>query len=98
MTERIVFYDRHPALRYGAYSGMTLLPGEDPEQFRKLHDDLMAEFSPEGPSECAIIRKLAHVMWREQHLAIYACAAQAQKRYSEIRSELGRQHEASRPD
>ena len=98
MVERIVFYDRHPALRYGAYSGVTLLLGEDPEQFRKLHDDLMAEFNPEGRSECAIIQKFAHLMWREQHLAIYACAAQAQKRYSEIRSELGRQHEASRTD
>jgi hypothetical protein len=67
---------------------MTLLPGEDAAEFRKLHQALIAEFGIDGPSEQAIALKLARVTWREQHLEIYSYAARARKRYSEIRSEI----------
>jgi hypothetical protein len=39
-------------------------------------------------SERAIAFRLARVIWREQHLAIYGYAARARQRYSEIRTEL----------
>jgi hypothetical protein len=32
----------HSALKHGAYSGTCLLPGEDPAEFKKLHQDLVA--------------------------------------------------------
>jgi hypothetical protein len=88
MVERIMFYDTHPALKHGAYSGMTLLPGEDPKQFQELFEEVIAEYQIDGRSEHAIALKLAHVLWREQHLGIYAYAAQARKLYSEIRADL----------
>ena len=87
MVERPMLYSA-PALKHGAYSGMGLLPGENPDEFKKLLEDLIAELNIDGPSEHVIALKLAHVTWREQHLVIYGYAAQARKRYSEIRSEL----------
>src|SRR5271169_4016172 len=33
-----------PALKHGGYSGMTLLPCEDPAALKKLHEDLIAEY------------------------------------------------------
>jgi hypothetical protein len=41
----------HPALKHAGYSATTLLPGEDPAAFDKLHQDLIAEFHPDGPLE-----------------------------------------------
>jgi hypothetical protein len=34
-----------PALKHGAYSEATLLPGEDPDEFVKLHKGLVGEMS-----------------------------------------------------
>jgi hypothetical protein len=31
-------------VKHGGYSRTTLLPGEDPAAFEKLHNDLVAEF------------------------------------------------------
>jgi hypothetical protein len=38
----------HPALKHGAYSATTILPGEDSTAFKKLHQEVMAELSPNG--------------------------------------------------
>ena len=40
-----------PALKHGAYSATTLLPGEDPAEFEKLHQELIAELKPSGALE-----------------------------------------------
>jgi hypothetical protein len=39
-----------PALRHGVYSGMALLPGEDPVAFQKFRDEILAEYQPVGRS------------------------------------------------
>ncbi len=59
-----------PALRHGGYSGLTLLPGEDPAAFEKHHRELIAEYHPIGCSEREIVAHFAHLMWRRQHLPI----------------------------
>jgi hypothetical protein len=38
----------HPALKHGAYSATALLPGENPADFRELHQCLIAELAPGG--------------------------------------------------
>jgi hypothetical protein len=38
----------HPALKHAGYSATTLLPGEDPAAFEKLHRALIHEFAPVG--------------------------------------------------
>ena len=76
------------ALRHGAYSGMTLLPGEDSAAFNKLHNDLIVEFSPVGALEDDIVATIAHHMWRKQNLSTYRIASRANDRFSEIKSEI----------
>jgi hypothetical protein len=58
-----------PALKHGAYSEVTLLPGEDPDEFAELHRGLIAEFAPNGRSEEETVASIARLMWRRQNLA-----------------------------
>jgi hypothetical protein len=75
-----------PALKHGAYSGTTLLPGEDPVAFERLHNDLISEFAPVGCLEEDIVASMAHLVWRKQNLSTYRLAQQAQKQRSSISS------------
>ncbi len=77
----------HPALKHGGYSGMSLLPGEDPAEFEKLHNDLIAEYGPIGQHEHEIIETMARLVWRKRCLWTYGLAEFARKRYSEIELE-----------
>src|ERR1700733_5136879 len=77
-----------PALKHGAYSGTTLLPGEDPAAFERLHNDLFSELAPVGRLEEDIVASMAHLVWRKQNLSTYRLAEQAQKRCSAIYSDL----------
>jgi hypothetical protein len=65
------------ALKHGAYSGMTVLPGEDPAGFRKLREDLFAEFAPDGALEDDTVENIARLTWRKQNLLTYGMAAKA---------------------
>jgi len=76
------------ALKHGAYSGMTLLPGEDPVAFNRLHNDLIDEFAPVGPFEEDLVKSLARLIWRKQNLATYRIASDAKDRLSAIESEF----------
>jgi hypothetical protein len=51
----------HPALKHGGYSGIALLPGEDPAAFQQLHSDLIAEFAPDGRLEEDIVESIARL-------------------------------------
>jgi hypothetical protein len=77
-----------PALKHGAYSGTALLPGEDPTTFKKLHNDLIVEFSPFGALEDDIVATIARLMWRKQNLSTYRMASRAKDRFLEIKSEI----------
>jgi hypothetical protein len=58
-----------PALKHGAYSEVTLLPGEDPDEFAELHRGLIAEFAPNGRMEEETVATIARLTWRRQNLA-----------------------------
>lgn len=79
-----------PALKHGIYSGMTLLPGEDSAAFEKLHKEVIAEYNPDGPSECDVVAGIAKLMWRKQNLFTYDLAERARSRISSIYSKLDR--------
>jgi hypothetical protein len=66
-----------PALKHAGYSGLTLLPGEDPAEFEKLHNELIVEYSPQGVSEEHLVRELARLIWRKQHVSTYRLASEA---------------------
>ncbi|HTE75606.1 MAG TPA: hypothetical protein VK653_02565 [Xanthobacteraceae bacterium] len=77
----------HPALKHAAYSGMSLLPGEDPAEFETLHNELVAEYAPTGQHEHEIVETMARLMWRKRCLWSYGLAEFARKRYSAIKLE-----------
>jgi hypothetical protein len=77
----------HPALKHGGYSASTILPGESAADFEKLHQDLIAEFSPNGRYEDHIIATMAQVLWRLQNLATFRIAERARERRQELINE-----------
>jgi hypothetical protein len=46
-----------------------LLPGENRSEFEKLHEDLIAEFRPNGALEQDIVSTIAYLIWRKKHIA-----------------------------
>jgi hypothetical protein len=44
---------------------MALLPGEDPKEFEELYSLLVAEWSPDGPTEADAVLDMAKGMWRK---------------------------------
>jgi hypothetical protein len=79
----------HPALKHGGYSGMDVLPGEDPAEFETLHNELVAEYAPTARHEHEIVETMARLMWRKRCLWSYGLAEFARKRHSAI--ELARE-------
>lgn len=77
-----------PALKHGGYSGMTLLPGEDPAAFEKFHRDIVAEYNPVGRSEEDIVEDIARLMWRKQNLSTYRLAEYARTKRAAIYAHL----------
>ncbi len=78
----------HPALKHGVYSGMVLLPGEDPGDFEKMHNKLIAELAPVGPIEEDIAAEIARLLWRKQNLRTYRLADLTKNRIARIHDEL----------
>ena len=72
--------DMPSALKHGAYSGTSVLPGEDPAAFRDLHDRIVAEFAPNGPLEEDIVASIAMLIWRKQNLSTYRLKALQSRR------------------
>jgi hypothetical protein len=77
----------HSAVKHAGFSPTTLLPGEDPAAFEKLHEELTAELAPAGPLEQAIVASMARLIWRRQNLATLRIADLARKRLSAIERE-----------
>jgi hypothetical protein len=75
------------ALKHAAYSTTALLPGEDPAAFKKLHQGLIAELSPNGPLEEDMVATIARLLWRKQNLGTFRIAQQTHRRWSAIISE-----------
>jgi hypothetical protein len=86
MTVRI--QKRHAALKHAGYSATSILPGESAAEFAKLHQDLIAEFTPQGAVEDEIVATMAHFLWRKKNLATFRIAALARQWITEIRAAL----------
>jgi hypothetical protein len=74
----------HAALKHGAFSATALLPGEDPNAFRELHEKLVSELKPDGPLEDDIVRTITRLLWRKQNLATLRIAELALEHDSKI--------------
>jgi hypothetical protein len=82
-----------PAFKHGAYAATTVLPGEDPKAFERLHRDLIAELTPNGALEDDIVATIARLVWRKQNLAtlriVEVVKAEIEKAEDLARRELG---------
>lgn len=59
-----------PALKHGLRAGtLHLLPGEDPEEFQKLHEDHRQHLQPMGELEDASVYRLAVIDWQLRRLS-----------------------------
>ena len=52
------------ALTHGLTAQTYVLPGDDPEEFTALLDDLFRRFHPDGPAEERLVRRIAANQWR----------------------------------
>jgi hypothetical protein len=77
-----------PALKYGIYSGIGLLPTESRAKFRKFKKQRFADLNLVGPLEEDIGEEIVCLEWRRQHLDTYDLVQRARNRRSAIRSKL----------
>jgi hypothetical protein len=74
MSERSGYTrSRLNATKHGVLSG-HLLPWEDRDELAALHEALVAEHAPEGPTEHHLVEEIAGIMWRK-HRVVLAEAA-----------------------
>jgi hypothetical protein len=76
------------ALKHGGYASTSVLPGENKAKFEKLHQDLIAEYAPNGVSEDDIVATMAHLLWRKQNLETFRIAEHARNLRDHVRSEM----------
>jgi len=66
---------RFNALRHGVLSRYTVLPWEDETEYQSLLGALLAEHSPNGPTEEHLVEELAGIFWRKRRLRLAELAA-----------------------
>jgi hypothetical protein len=88
----------HPALKHAGYSTATLLPGEDPDAFVKLQQDVIAEFQPTGPVEDDIVGSIARYLWRKKNLPTFRLAALARFHCARLDAQYRRKLYENDPD
>ena len=59
---------RFNALRHGVLSRYTVLPWESADEYAILVAALVAEHTPQGPTEEHLVEELAGVLWRKRRL------------------------------
>jgi hypothetical protein len=83
----VQFKSHHPALKHGGYASTALLPGESAADFKKLHQDLIAEFPPEGALEDDFVASMARLLWRKQNHPTFRIAERARRRRQQLINE-----------
>ncbi|MEQ8652423.1 MAG: hypothetical protein RIC87_08165 [Kiloniellales bacterium] len=66
---------RFNAVKHGLLSRYTVLPWEDGVAYAALHNALLAEHAPLGPTEEHLVEELAGILWRKRRLRMAEAAA-----------------------
>jgi len=72
------------AVKHGGYARTILFPGEDVAAYKKLRDEVFAEFAPVGPIEEDIVIEIANLLWRKQNFGIFSFAEKVKSRHRAI--------------
>ena len=59
-------HENKNALKHGVFAEAVILPGEDEEEFRILHDSLVEEWNPDGPTEEGAVMNITNAIWRKR--------------------------------
>ena len=76
------------ALKHGAFSATAILPGEDPDAFKELHQNILAELALVGALEDEIGWTIARLVWRKKNLATLRKAEFALEHESRIQAQI----------
>ena len=66
---------RFNALKHGVLSHYTVLAWENESEHDALLDALIAEYSPQGPTEEHLVAELAGIIWRKRRLRLAEAAS-----------------------
>ena len=66
---------RFNALRHGVLSRYTVLPWESADEYRGVVEALVAEHTPQGPTEEHLVEEIAGILWRKRRLRLAEAAA-----------------------
>ena len=61
-------YENKNALKHGAFAEVVILPNEDSKEFEELHDTVLCEWNPEGPTEHGLVMSLTKDLWRKRRI------------------------------
>ena len=78
---------RRNAATHGLATRNVLLKGEDPEEYRQLHEDLIAELKPEGVLEHEFVARIANFLWRQRRVPVFEAALLASLEQEEEKEE-----------
>ncbi len=70
----------HDPKHTAGFVAKPVLPGENPEDFDLLLDDLWDQYDPKGPVEEDAVETIAHAIWRKNHLDVFNRAFVARKK------------------
>jgi hypothetical protein len=56
------------AIKTGAYASITVLPGEDADEYAELENRLQKDFQPADMAETAIVREITSLIWKKLRL------------------------------
>jgi hypothetical protein len=62
----------------------VVLPGEKPEEFTALFDEVWSDCRPVGPVEQSLVGGIASFLWRKRRLGIFRIAEAARKEFGEF--------------
>ena len=65
------------ALTHGLTARTVLLAGEDPEEYRRLRESMIAELGPEGALEPELVAQTVSVLWRMRRIPVVEAALMA---------------------
>src|SRR6266568_421027 len=70
------------AVKHGGFSTLTVLPGEDLEQFKELCTDLENELKPSGRLEADTVVTIAKLVCRKINLNVFRDAEKARQKWA----------------
>src|SRR5262249_44074618 len=77
---------RFNALKHDCRANLPILPGEDPEEHRRRHDDWVEKFVPRDAVELFLVERAVHVSWqleRADRAAVARLAAEVEREAAE---------------